>query len=365
VAEEGAYAAELGGQPKRKETFGELLRARSVLRRRFGRVYLRVGEPIRCSGLVDGAQGLSPWSERTDAERKMALQQVGDRIIHRIGRAMVVLPTTLAALSLLAHHRRGVPDADLRARARRLHAYLTRAGLPMAASLGSVDEGVSQAMDRFVRDGRVHAEQLNGQRVWLIPPTQRITLDFYKNQVVHAFVDGALAAAAARALPDGPFRVDDLVPGVVFLRALLMRELVGDPDATAAEAVAGGVADLVAHGALSEVEGRLMVIDPVRIGEIHALLRGLLETTLIVATRAPQLTGLTADGWVKRLQDDRDALLASGPLTRPEALLKDTLHNAIETMVGRGVLLRDGDTIHADSSAASALVDTLRPMVGG
>jgi len=55
VAEEQAYARELGGEEKKAESVGQLVKARSVLSRRFGQVYLRVGEPIDVGPRVDAS----------------------------------------------------------------------------------------------------------------------------------------------------------------------------------------------------------------------------------------------------------------------------------------------------------------------
>jgi glycerol-3-phosphate O-acyltransferase len=46
IVEAGTYVGELSGQPKRKESLGDLVRALRVLREKFGRVHVNVGEPI-------------------------------------------------------------------------------------------------------------------------------------------------------------------------------------------------------------------------------------------------------------------------------------------------------------------------------
>ena len=49
IAEEKAYARELSGASKEKEDMRGLLKARSIFKKRFGKVYIRVGEPIDLS----------------------------------------------------------------------------------------------------------------------------------------------------------------------------------------------------------------------------------------------------------------------------------------------------------------------------
>ena len=364
VAEEGAYAAELGGEPKRRESIGELLKARSVLRRRYGRVYLRVGEPIPCSSLVDPTDDRPGWSDRDDGDKKRELQFVGQQIVHRIGEAMVLLPTSLVALAVLGHHRRGLPDEALRARCDRFLALLVRRGVVQAASLQRPDQAITQALDRFVREGRLEALSHEGQRVWSVPPDQRITLDFYKNQVLHLFGEALLVASAARALPEGSFAAADLLPGVQALRATFRREFPWDPTQTPDEAVAVGLQMLEAHGALASDDGQWRVVDGVRMGEVHALVRSLLEAYLLVAQSAASDRVEPRDALVERLQGDGPAHLATGRITRPEALSRAALKNAAATFLDDGVLVQDDGGLRADPAHSARVVDTLGPMVG-
>lgn len=364
VAEEGAYAAEQGGAPKRRESLGELLKARSVLRRRYGRVYLRVGEPIPCSTLVDADGERPAWSDRDEEVRRIELHHTGQRIVHAIGEAMVLLPTTLVALALLAHHRRGLSDATLRARCDRLLAFLVRRGVVQAASLARPDQAITQALDRFVREERVEALTHEGERVWSVPPEQRITLDFYKNQVLHLFHEALFVAAAARALPEGPFVLDDVLGGVAFLRGLLHREFPFDPNQDDAGTARVGLDALVAHGALAAHDGTWEVVDGLRMGEVHALLRSALEAHLLVAkslTERPQ----PRDPLVQRLQDDGPAELATGALTRPEALSRALLKNAVAALIETGAATRDDDGLRVVEGPRARIVDTLASMVGG
>ena len=366
VAEEGVYAAELGGQPKRRETLMELLRARSVLRRRFGRVYLRVGRPIACSDLVDETDERAAWSERPRHARKELLQRVGESVVHRIGEAMVLLPTSLVALGLLAHHRRGLTDAVLRARCQRFLAFLRRCEVVESASLAHVEQSITQALDRFVREGRVDSLDHDGARVWSVRPEQRITLDFYKNQMLHHFANALLVAAAVRALPPAPFQDSDVRPHVVTLIWLFRREFAFDPDRDATQLCTEGLQALADHGALTlDDDGTWSVADGVRMGEMHALVRPLLEAYVLVARGLSRGEPEPRDTLIDRLQQDGPARLAAGELTRPEALSRVTLKNAVDVMVEDGTAERDEAGVRADASRADWLVDTLQSMVGG
>ncbi|MCA9492942.1 MAG: 1-acyl-sn-glycerol-3-phosphate acyltransferase [Myxococcales bacterium] len=353
VAEEAAYARELGGEEKRPESMLELLKARKVLRRRFGRVYLRVGEPIRCGEIVDADDDRPAWSERSAEERKVVLQATGERIIHRIGQRTVLLPTSLVALALLALPRRGVRHDELMARVRRMAGFLEQAGTPGARSLQRFDQAVSMALDRFVRDGRVRAHTTGEQRIWEVVPEERITLDFYKNQVLHWFAAAGVAACAIRSLPDDTFHADRIAPAFHQLRRLWRREFVWDPDRSEEQLLRDGLDDLRAYGAIRDLpDGGHRVADPVQIGEIYGLFRPLLEGYLAVL--GARSYGSDPRALPAAIQSDKGARLPSGAITRPESLSLVTLSNAAAVLAEDGAL--------TTGAAADAHRELLGPM---
>lgn len=340
VAEAEAYARELGGEPKRPETVGQLVRARSVLRRRYGRVYLRVAEPIACSTIVDAAPGREAWSERAAPERREELQRVGERVVWRIGRVTVVLPTSLVALGLLAHHRRGIRHPELVARVERFRAFLLRQGALEAVSLANPSDAIGEALARFLREGLLAALDADGERVWSVHVEKRISLDFHKNQIVHFFAPAAYAAAAIRALPDAPFRRDDARPGFLFLAWTLRREFVLDPDRSATAQLDDALDALVAHGALTRAGDTFSVADPARMGEIYQLLRSLLEGYLAVLRVLPEIVARGATP--EDLDKSVEAAMAALPgVSRPESLSAVTRQNVLASLREEGALAPD------------------------
>ncbi|MEQ1567876.1 MAG: 1-acyl-sn-glycerol-3-phosphate acyltransferase [Myxococcota bacterium] len=346
VAEEGAYAREMGGEKKKAESLGELLKARAVLRRRFGRVYLRVGEPVSVGAFVDEAEGRPAWSARPAEQRKAEVMAMGRGIVAEIGRQMVLLPTSLVSLALLSIPRRAVSAVELTARIGRFDALLASVGVKRAQSLARFDQGVAQALDRLVRDGRIVAHQVRGERVWAIEPEHRVVLDFYKNQVLHFLAAPALVAVALRSLPDGPVDPAALEQRVGQLVALFRRELVlvDGP----ARITRSGVELLVAHGAIRE--DPITVVDVVRIAEIHGLFRPIVEA-YAAAIRAP-VYPLEPAGVPAAIQRIQGALVSAGVVSCPESLVTGTLHNAVTTWVEDGVLVNQDGRLAPSPSAA-------------
>lgn len=362
VAEEAAYARELGGEAKKAESVGELVKARSVLWRRYGRVYMRVGEPIPCGPIVDRSEEQPPWSDRARSEQKEALGRVGERVIHRIGRVTVVLPTSIVALALLAHHRRGLVHTELIARVERFHQFLRRAGALEAASLQHASHAWHEALARFLRARMIEALEHPKEQVWAVVVSQRITLDFHKNQVLHFFAPAMFAAAAARARSTDEFAEADLYEDFAYLVWAMRKEFVLDPDRSARDQLADGVSALVAHGAL-RTDDVLHVGDVALIAEIFGLFRGLLESYLFVARHAPRLVGGSSLKDLPRALQVAGERDGAGVITRPESLSLVTLQNAVQAWTEEGLLREEDGRLTCDEARLAEQAARLAPMV--
>ena len=119
IVEAGSYQHELLGGEKQKEDAKALLSATSVLRKRYGRITIRVDEPISLAQ-VFRERGVDPKS-CTPEEKKKVVQQLGWRIAAGINAAAPLAPTGLAAAVLLSHDRRALSEKEVLDRAEFLH----------------------------------------------------------------------------------------------------------------------------------------------------------------------------------------------------------------------------------------------------
>ena len=145
------------------------------------------------------------------------------------------------------------------------------------------------------------------------------------------FVPAGFVSLAARPLPDGEFGLEDLRADVARLAWTLRREFILDPDTSTTDLARQGLADLVAHGALTEDDGRYELADMAVMGEIFNLFRHFLETYTLVLRSIDKVGGVDRKEMCRVLQADGPALLSSGQVTRPEALSGVTLDNAVKS----------------------------------
>ncbi len=357
IAEERAYARELSGARKEKESVQQVAKAAGVLKNRYGKVYLRVGEPLTAREIFSGED----WMRASKDRRHELLMAAGERILHRINVEAVALPTAIVALAVLAHPRRGLRHAELRARVERLRSFLAAAGVSEGGGMSHVDGILEEALSRFAAGRMITELSEEHGRVYSIVSERRVTLEYYKNTVLHAFAPAAFYAGAVRAL--GQDVVDRAAVARLFrLQQFLLRyEFVLDPDADEETLERRAVTGLEAYGALVRDGDVLRVADRARVGEIANLVANFLESYLLVLRTAKNAKGpLAAKDLSREALSFGKTLLAVDEITRPESLNLVNLENAVRSFAEDGVLRRLPDgRLELASDAASTYVETL------
>ena len=117
LVEGATYVGELSGRPKEKESIRGLLGAWRVLRQRFGKVHVNLGEPIALTEILDRHE--RTWRTRHfDDETRArwlgpAVDELAECIMRNINSAAAVTPINLLALALLAMPRQALAETDL------------------------------------------------------------------------------------------------------------------------------------------------------------------------------------------------------------------------------------------------------------
>ncbi len=350
LAEESVYARELAGEKKKSESIGDVIKARRVLFQRYGRVYLRVGEPLRLRDALDKLN--KPWSELDRERRGEWLQRIGEQVLHRINAEAMVLPSAIVALALLAHHRRGVRRATVFARSERLLAFLEAAGAKLSASMAWPGHAVDEALKRFLEGKKLESFEDEGGTVYRLAEQSRITLEYYKNSLLHFFVPASMMALALRrqirergvpraGLPEGGMAVDlDQTAAPFHALAWILRyEFVFDPQTTVASMRSEAIERLVAYGALAIEDGQASVVDTGRLDELANLLVNFVESYWLTLHAAHGLADrkLGPKELVGEIHKVGRGIYAVEEIRRAESLSAVNIRNAIRAFQEEGV----------------------------
>ncbi len=234
-----SYVSEQRGGSKPKEGLGlffRLLRGRG-LHQQFGNVHLRFGEPLSLRRQLGPPGSLE---ERSPEERDRAVEALALEVALRINRVTPIAATSLVILALLGEERRPLTPGEICSALNELLDYASERKLPTTMECEQLrrEEGVGRTLEALAANRVVLRGEQGGGAVYRIAPEQELTAAYYRNTVIHFFVNGAIAelALAAAARPDAGDAVAALWEEALRLRNLLKFEFfLADPDRFRAE----------------------------------------------------------------------------------------------------------------------------------
>lgn len=198
IVEEEAYKRELIGAEKEKENLWGLLKARSILKQKYGTVYVTFAPPISLH------EALGPRTERwrtqgetptIEEEKRKFTQKLGFQLLREVNRVEVAGATSVSATVLLSAQQAAVRRADFVAGAQALSTLLRHLGVRFTASLERNVEADFKESLAFLESGNL-IQRLPGPDggVVHVPADKRLNLDFYKNNSIHFFLLPSLLA---------------------------------------------------------------------------------------------------------------------------------------------------------------------------
>ncbi len=211
ILEEDAYQFELRGGAKEAESFRGLLRARRFLQQRFGTVYLSFAKPIslrdelgdRKARFTEGAA-----DEGVEEEKRRFVQKLGFKILRDVNDCAVAGATSISATVLLSGPHRGTRYEDYARLANALARLVKVQRIKTTASLDRNIGDFRESLDFLANSGLIERITRGNAEVLLVGENKRLALDFYKNNLIHAFVlpslvcSGMLAGKHDEALAD-------------------------------------------------------------------------------------------------------------------------------------------------------------------
>jgi glycerol-3-phosphate O-acyltransferase len=218
VPEEGAYLREARGGEKTPENFKQLIKARKLLRARYGRIYVRFGQPLQFSQVLSEA-GLThrPLSAKVVGELS---SRIADQTLHRINCHAVVSAQGLVAAALLNATKQGLSLEALNERVEIYLNYLVSQKIELADTL-MMDRrhAIGFVLDDFIRQKWVRRRYQVGIDVRSITEARfrvrsgrRQMLEYYKNSCLPVLLPAAVVALAILVKDVFQFTTEALAP---------------------------------------------------------------------------------------------------------------------------------------------------------
>ena len=196
IQEVGGYSDEQQGAAKQKENLGWLVGVIRALRKRYGQIHVRFGEPV---SIADQLGAPHEVNHEDPDEQDIALQKLAFEVSVRINRVTPITPTSLLTLALLGTGETALTVPQAQRGLANLMQSVRERKLPTTAQFAQLEtqEGIARTFDALVENGVVSRFDGGPEQVYRIGSDQQLEAAYYRNTVIHFFVNAAIAELAA------------------------------------------------------------------------------------------------------------------------------------------------------------------------
>ncbi|MFM8313181.1 MAG: 1-acyl-sn-glycerol-3-phosphate acyltransferase [Deltaproteobacteria bacterium] len=189
VFEEGSYTKELQGAKKEKESATGLLKSRKIVKRNFGKVYVRFADPLSVKEIVQKA-------DEKNVDPKLTLQKTAFQICKNINDVSPITPKSMVCAILLCHREPSLPLSEILRISDKMVDYVNYSGMTLS---NTQKTGFRIAVENTVKNlqkrGAVNIIE-GTPRAYTVEQKRRVLLNFYKNNAIHCFVIPAICVVA-------------------------------------------------------------------------------------------------------------------------------------------------------------------------
>jgi len=353
VPEVGAYIQEVEGGSKEPESFWQMIRARKILKKRFGKIYIKFCDPIALKDL-ENEYG-SPVADMRAKEIRTLTRDLGDRVLRAIDRHTVLTPQALVSAALLNSAHKVVSREQVDFNVATFMSYLEAMQVSCAETLlWDTRHAVTHILSGFVQQKLLRSVSKNEdiedrEAHFHLAIGKRPPLDYYKNSGIGPFVPAAMTSLAMLATDAFQFASDDLHGHYRFLQYLFQNEFASGNgevmDTRVRKTIKAFIADaiLVPHPRLPDTYN--LTSEGFRKLKCFAgFLAAFLESYLIVlkyydATPNPPEDGAAR---LKQIQQFGAKLYKRQEIVRKEALSKINYLNAVDFYQKAGLKTTEG-----------------------
>ena len=199
ISDVGDYAAEQRGGAKQAEGFAWFLGIVRRLGRSYGKIFIRFGEPVSLlESLGDsGRNSAAGESQFEPNEQSLAVQKLAFEVCVRINRVTPITPISLVCLAMLGRGNRALTADEMVLALANLVQYVERRGLHTTEPLQLKDAvGVRVVLENLTSSGLLVCFDEGPDEVYRIADDQHLAAAYYRNTVIHYFVNGAIIELA-------------------------------------------------------------------------------------------------------------------------------------------------------------------------
>lgn len=348
VLEESAYLHELEGGQKNPENIKQIIKARRVLKKRYGRIYLRFHKPISFRSLLEQMDINLEALARSD--EAALVRNLGHRVINSINTVSVVTPHAVAAAAFLNSSKKRISKENLDFTIDTYLNYLLTLGAELADTL-MLDpaRAFEQTTEIYVQRKFIERVSLGKDEgpdslVFTVTENKRPNLEYYKNNCIAYFVPAAYTALAILEKDAFQFSTADLHETYAFLQDFFKNEFAYDVDHPAEFYVRKNLkifiddAILIPHPSIPDFYN-LTSIGYRKLKLYTGFLTAYFESYLIVLNyfKTTKKTSVALKDSLKKIEALGNRMYRNEEIERKEALSKVNYKNAVNFFISRGI----------------------------
>ncbi|MDB4278774.1 1-acyl-sn-glycerol-3-phosphate acyltransferase [Deltaproteobacteria bacterium] len=381
IIEERSFVHELSGGDKQSENVGDLIKSSSILRSKWGRLYVQFGEIIDFDEFQEetierSGGALSNIDDITPEQQRNAVRALAHKVMYSINEVTVVTPAALVATALLSHQKRGMTRASLLSACEDLLATLDVMDARIAHQL-RVGEGriredtIDEALHLFLDARLIIAHDTGPEPIYTIHSERRIALEYYQNTIIHFFVPRALISAALLVDTEQWVDIARLNDRVLQLSRVFKHEFMYRTDATFDEIFQDALREMARDGEIEVRDGYAQATEGAvrhRIERYAMMLQTFFESYLL-ALRGAEIVldgPIPKKDWYKRTLALGQQMYLAGEIERRESLSKLKLETALKALQDYRLVRLNGDILERGEGVESvADLHALEPKLTG
>eukprot|EP01114_Cavostelium_apophysatum_P020927 TRINITY_DN7157_c0_g1_i1.p1 TRINITY_DN7157_c0_g1~~TRINITY_DN7157_c0_g1_i1.p1 ORF type:complete len:731 (+),score=200.79 TRINITY_DN7157_c0_g1_i1:88-2280(+) len=343
VIETEQYVTELLGGTKEKESIGALIRSTQLLKFRFGRIDIRFAQPFSLKQYL--ADENAKRGNKRNSVRALT-QVLAYSILYKINKVSVTLPPAILVSVMLTHRGRGISRPELIQKFEWLSDQIKKRGGKVATPDAAHNTG--QLIDTTLK---VIGSLITKQKNVLQPvftPAKRFELAYYRNQILHLFMNEGLVACSLysnlRLRTDVSVDQTRLLEDVAFISMLLKMEIIylPSPDMkitfqqTLNEMKERGTIEIDSEGNVKIGEKEILQFD-----FLCALFWPFIDSYWLMCSSFYSLypSNIAEERvYIQKVQSLGFTLYHQGELSFYESISKETLSNALRLFLQIGVI---------------------------
>ncbi|MBW1615013.1 MAG: 1-acyl-sn-glycerol-3-phosphate acyltransferase [Deltaproteobacteria bacterium] len=227
VIEEKEYIKEMEGAEKKPETIKQIIGARKILKKKYGKIYMKFPEPISLNEFL--RESGSNIKNTNTKQRDTLCKTISYKILNSIDESSVITPQALVASAILNHSQEVLTYKTITDHIQSYCNYLNLFNASLADTLTKdYRNSIKNSLTSYENRKLIEKPPDKNISEYTVNTEKRQILDYYRNNCTYFFIPAAYTATAILLCDDFTFFAANLEKTYLVLKEFLKNEFTYD-----------------------------------------------------------------------------------------------------------------------------------------